>query len=125
MWLPVGDDADEEAPTEAPTALEPDVLRDSPEAYAGRVVAWSVQFISMERAESVRTDFFEGEPFLLARFGGGDGPFVYVAVPNDRLPEVEGLLPLERIDVTGRVRTGASSLTGAPIIELISLARSR
>jgi hypothetical protein len=125
VWLPVGDEADEEAPTEAPTALEPAVLRDSPEAYAGRVVAWSVQFISLERAESVRTDFFEGEPFLLTRFGGGDGPFVYVAVPNDRLPEVEGLLPLERIEVTGRVRTGASSLTGAPIIELISLARSR
>ena len=27
--------------------------------------------------------------------------------------------------VTGRVRTGASALTGAPIIDLISLARAR
>jgi hypothetical protein len=124
MWMPVGEDS-EAAPAEAQSAVEPEQLRGDPDAYAGRVVAWSVQFISLERAESVRTDFFEGEPFLLARYGGADGPFVYVAVPMERLPDVEGLLPLERIDVTGRVRTGASSLTGAPIIELISLERSR
>jgi hypothetical protein len=91
----------------------------------GRVVTWSVQFISVERAEAVRTDFFEGEPFLLTRFGGTEGPFVYVAVPPDRLVEVEGLVPLERIAITGRIRTGASVLTGTPIVDLLSLERSR
>jgi hypothetical protein len=125
MWMPVAADSDPDVPDEAPSALEPEQLRAEPDAHAGRVVSWSVQFISLERAESVRTDFFEGEPFLLTRFGGPDGPFVYVAVPTDRLSEVEGLVPLERIDVTGRVRTGASVLTGAPIIDLISLTRSR
>ena len=124
MWMPVGEDS-AAPPAEETTALGPEQLRGDPEGHAGRVVAWSVQFISLERAESVRTDFFEGEPFLLARFGGADGPFVYIAVPTERLPDVEGLLPLERIEVTGRVRTGASSLTGAPIIEMISLDRSR
>jgi hypothetical protein len=125
MWMPATTEVSAEAPAEEPSALEPDQLRAEPEAYAGRVVSWSVQFISLERAESVRTDFFEGEPFLLARFGGADGPFVYVAVPSDRISDVEGLVPLERIDVTGRVRTGASALTGAPIVDLISLARAR
>jgi hypothetical protein len=125
MWMPTATEPSSDEPVEEPTALEPDQLRAEPEAYAGRVVSWSVQFISLERAESVRTDFFEGEPFLLARFGGADGPFVYIAVPSDRLADVEGLLPLERVDVTGRVRTGASALTGAPIIDLISLARAR
>ena len=125
MWMPTTTESSTEAPVEEPTALEPDQLRAEPETYAGRVVSWSVQFISLERAESVRTDFFEGEPFLLARFGGADGPFVYIAVPSDRIADVEGLVPLERIDVTGRVRTGASALTGAPIIDLISLARAR
>jgi hypothetical protein len=37
---------------------------------------------------------------------------------------VEGLVPLERIRVTARVRTGASALTGTPIIDLLSLERS-
>ena len=125
MWMPAITEEATDAPVEEPTALEPDQLRAEPEAHAGRVVSWSIQFISLERAESVRTDFFEGEPFLLARFGGAEGPFVYIAVPADRLAEVEGLVPLERVDITGRVRTGASSLTGAPIIDLITLARAR
>jgi hypothetical protein len=96
-----------------------------PQAYVGRVVEWTLQFISLERAEAVRTDFFEGEPFLLTRFGGGDGPFIYVAIPGERLDDVEGLVPLEHISITGRIRTGGSALTGTPIVDLISIQRSR
>ena len=125
MWLPeteaaAGEPVDQPGEAEA---LAPETLSESPELYAGRVVSWTIQFISLERAEVVRTDFFEGEPFLLARFGGADGAFVYVAVAPERLADVEGLVPLEMLSVTGRVRTGASALTGAPIIDLISIDR--
>jgi hypothetical protein len=128
MWIPVQQGPQEGAEPVAdttPSALEPVDLSADPAAHVGRVVTWSVQFISVERAEAVRTDFFEGEPFLLTRFGGTEGPFVYVAVPPDRLVEVEGLVPLERIAITGRIRTGASVLTGTPIVDLLSLERSR
>jgi hypothetical protein len=126
MWLPeVGQAAEPIDEVSETVALEPDDLRLAPQAHAGRVVQWDLQFISLERAEVVRTDFFEGEPFLLARFGGANGPFVYVAVPSDRLTEVDGLVPLERISVIGRVRTGASALTGAPIVDLITIERLR
>jgi len=108
----------------SPSALVPDELTGDPSAHIGRVVSWSLQFISLERAEEIRTDFRRGEPFLLARFGGPEGPFVYVAVPPERLAEVEGIVPLERIRVTARIRTGASALTGTPIIDLLSLERS-
>lgn len=126
MWMPVATDAaeSEAVATVDPSALEPQDLMADPDAHAGRVVSWSIQFISLERAEAVRTDFFEGEPFLLARFGGTDGPFVYVAVAPDRLSEVEGLVPLEAVTITARVRTGASELTGAPIVDLIEVDRS-
>ncbi len=93
------------------------------ERHLGRGVRWTVQFISLERAEAVRTDFFEGEPFLLVRHGGPDGPFVYIAVPPDRISEVEGLTPLERITVTGRIRSVSSALTGTPIIDLLDIRR--
>ena len=128
MWLPAQFGAEEAGATDdllEPEALGPEDLRSDPDAYAGRVVAWTIQFISLERAEPVRTDFFEGEPFLLARFGGNDGPFVYVALSADRLPEAEGLMPLDELAITGRIRTGSSGLTGAPIIDLISLRISR
>ena len=54
--------------------------------------------------------------------GAGTG-FVYVAVPPERVGEVEGLIPLERIRVVGRIRTGAAALTGNPILDLLSLTR--
>lgn len=124
MWMPAAQEG-VASTDDSPLALEPADLADDPSAYAGRVVSWSLQFISLERAEAVRTDFFKGEPFLLARFGGADGPFVYVAVPNDRLADVEGLVPLELVSVVGRIRTGASALTGTPIVDLISIERLR
>jgi hypothetical protein len=122
VWLPPGGTAADAGP---PAALRPEELVREPSAHVGRVVVWELQFISLERAESIRTDFRRGEPFLLTRFGGPDGPFVYVAVPPDRLAETQGLVPLERISVTARVRTGASTLTETPIVDLLSLENTR
>ncbi len=123
MWQP--DTPVTEDGAEASTTLTPDDVAQEPEAFTGRVISWRLQFISQERAEAVRTDFFEAEPFLLCRFGGDGGPFVYVTVPPDRLAEVAGLVPLEFLSVTGRVRTGASALTGTPIVDLLSFERER
>jgi hypothetical protein len=123
-WLPAsGSPADSADSGTHP--LAPADLTGDPQRHRGRVVLWELQFVSLERAESVRTDFFEGEPFLLTRYGGPDGAFVYVAVPPDRVQEVQGIIPLERLAVTARIRTGASSLTGTPIIDLIQLERIR
>jgi hypothetical protein len=124
VWMPTG--AQGAAATETtPSTLTPQDLASNPESHAGRVVSWALQFISLERAEAIRTDFRQGEPFLLARYGGSDGPFVYVAVPPERVADVQGLVPLERLTVTARVRTGASSLTGSPIVDLLSFERAR
>lgn len=123
-WLPAREGA-AGAREEAPRALTPGELAADPQGHRGRMVSWELQFISLERAERVRTDFFEGEPFILARYGGPDGPFVYVAVPAGRTSEFQGLVPLERVRVTGRVRTGAAALTGTPIIDLVALERLR
>jgi SH3-like domain-containing protein len=96
-------------------------LRANPEQYVGRRVRWSVQFVSLKRAEAVRTEFYEGEPFILARPADESGGFVYIAVPPELLPQVELLDPLQIIEVLGRVRTGRSALMGVPILDLIAL----
>lgn len=123
-WMPRAEGA-AGGEAEAPGGLTPEELKAAPEAHRGRVVAWILQFVSLERAERVRTDFYEGEPFLLCRYGGPEGSFVYVAVPPERLTEVEGLVPLESLAVTGRVRTGSSALTGTPILDLLAMERVR
>lgn len=96
-------------------------LRANPGDYQGMRVRWTVQFVSLERAEPERTDFYEGEPFILARAPDpGDG-FVYLSVPPELLEAVEGLKPLETIDVLAQVRTGRSALMGVPVLDLLAL----
>ena len=96
----------------------------NPTAYDGRIVTWTLQFVSLEAAEAIRTDFYEGEPFLLTRpTDGRNTRFVYVAVPPESLGQAGGLTPLEEITVVGRLRTGSSSLTGSPVLDLVELRR--
>ena len=96
-------------------------LRANPQQYVGRRIRWSVQYVSLERAEAVRTDFYEGEPFILARPADRSQGFVYIAVPPELLPQVESLRSLQTLEVLGRVRTGRSALMGVPILDLIAL----
>ena len=101
-WLPPADSVSDMTVV----LVTPDQLAADPERYRGRLVSWELQFLSVEQAERIRTDFFEGEPFLLIRHAGGG--YVYVALTADRLAEAGTLLPLERITVVGRVRAPTS-----------------
>lgn len=101
--------------------ISPQVLAQNPDSFRGHLVEWTVQFISLEHAERIRTDFYEGEPFILARGPGSNAGFVYIAVPPDLLNRVNELQPLERIRVLARVRVGRSSLMNAPVLDLVRL----
>jgi len=124
-WLPLtaeGEDVD------APVLVDvsPSEVAAEPGTFRGRLVEWDLQFVSLERADKVRSDFYEGEPFLLTRTTGADAAiFVYVALPPERLSEVAELTPLERIRVIGRIRVGAATFTGSPIVDLLELRSGR
>ncbi|HEX7048964.1 MAG TPA: hypothetical protein VF188_02030 [Longimicrobiales bacterium] len=112
------------APTDSSgvlTDITPARLAESPETFRGRLIEWTVQFIALQRAEKIRSDFSEGEPFILARGPDTDPGFVYIAVPPDRLAEVEALRPLQRITVVARVRSARSPLMDAPVLDLVRL----
>ena len=96
-------------------------LRASPDDYIGVKVRWTIQFIALEYAEPERTDFYEGEPFILARAPDPADGFVYLTVPPELIPAVEGFDPLEVIDVLAVVRTGRSALMGVPVLDLLAL----
>jgi hypothetical protein len=98
-------------------------LRSEPERYRGMSVQWQIQFMALQRADSVRTDFQRGEPYILARDPGGEPGFVYIAVSGEQLAEVRRLSPLQRVEVVARVRNGRSPLTGHPVLELVELRR--
>jgi len=124
VWLPGGEavEGTEDAVVEG---LRPLDLTSDPERYVGRVVQLELQFISVERAERVRTDFYEGEPYLLTRSVDGERTFVYVAVPAADLEDMERFTPLETLRVVGRVRSGAAELTGNPVLDMLEVERVR
>lgn len=124
VWMPV--EVEEEDAQERSTVLTdatPADVAEDPESFQGRLVSWELQFVSRETAESIRTDFYEGEPYLLTRYAGRSSSFVYVAVSPDRLEALGELTPLERIRVVGRVRTAEAALTGGPVLDLVELER--
>jgi len=96
-------------------------LKANPDDYQGMRVRWTVQFISLEAAEPARIDFFEGEPFILARPPDSGEGFVYVAVPPELLPAAREIRPLQRIDILASIRTGRSTLMGVPVLDLLAL----
>ncbi|MBT8477813.1 MAG: hypothetical protein KJO06_02775 [Gemmatimonadetes bacterium] len=118
VWVPSTLPADSAVGS---AGLSPADVTANPDQYRGRQVRWRLQFVSVERAEPARSDFYEGEPFMLARAPDGEQGFVYVAVPPELLTEAEGLRPLQMIDVLARVRTGRSALMGVPVVDLIAL----
>lgn len=103
------------------TDLSLRALRENPELYRGRTVAWRVQFVAVQRADSLRTDFSPGEPYLLARDPDGEPGYVYIAVPQALLAEARRLVPLQQVEIVGRVRTGRSPLMGHPVLDLLEM----
>lgn len=107
-------------PDSAESAFDVADLRANPERFRGRRVEWTVRFVTLQRAEAIRTDFYEGEPYFLANPPGRTRDLVYVAVPPELLSTVQQLQDLQTIDIVARVRTGRSQ-TGVPILDLIAL----
>jgi len=96
-------------------------LRTDPQRYAGQVLRWTLQFISMQKADELRPEIPNGATYALARGPLPERGFVYVVVPEAKRPQLETLTPLATIQVTARVRTGRTRFLGNPVLDLISL----
>lgn len=120
VWTPSLTPEPESGPQEITEATVVEV-KGNPEAYQGKVVRWRLEYISMERADQFRADFYPGEPYLLTRSLDQERSFVYVALPPQEEGGASGLAPFEQITVIGRVRTGRSQLLGNPILDLVKL----
>lgn len=96
-------------------------LKANPDEYQSIRVHWTLQFIALEMAESERTDFYEGEPFILARTDDPSDGLIYIAVPPELLGAIQVIRPLQSIEILAQVRTGRSSLMGVPVLDLLAL----
>lgn len=99
--------------------VDPEVVELAPSGtFVGRSVTWTVEYVAVQTADEWRTDFRRGETFALARVPGGEGRYVYLALPERLAPRFRELAPFERIRVAGTIRTERSELTGNPILDV-------
>ncbi len=96
-------------------------LRAQPQRYVGQLLRWTLQFISLQRADELRPDIPAGATYFLARGPLPERGFVYVIVPEAKRPALDALTPLATVQVTARVRTGRSRFLGNPVVDLTSL----
>jgi hypothetical protein len=96
-------------------------LRAEPLRYAGQVLRWNLEFIAIQKADDLRPDLPSGSSYVLARGPLPERGFVYVVVPDNKLPALRALTPLVTMTITARVRNGRSRYLGNPVVDLISL----
>ena len=96
-------------------------LRAEPQRYAGQVVRWNLEFIAIQKADELRPDIPGGSSYVLARGPLPERGFVYVVVPDSKLPAFRALTPLVTMTITARVRNARSRYLGNPVVDLISL----
>lgn len=98
-------------------------LRLDPVGMRGRVVRWEVQVIGVQIADPLRRDLARDEPYLLAMGPSGENAVLYLAIPPSLLSEARAMAPLAKAVITARVRVGRSEPTGAPVLDLMSIAK--
>ncbi|HWC73220.1 MAG TPA: hypothetical protein VG454_04715 [Gemmatimonadales bacterium] len=96
-------------------------LRAEPQRYVGQVLRWRLQFIAIQKADELRPDIPSGASYVLARGPLPERGFVYIVVPETKLPAFRALTPLVEMQITARVRNGRSRYLGNPVVDLISL----
>lgn len=96
-------------------------LRANPDVFVGREVDWTLRFVAVQVADSVRSDFRPGEAFLLTRDPNGETGYVYVAVTPQQAAAARRFAPMQPFRMTGRIRVPRSPLMGHPIVDLVRL----
>jgi hypothetical protein len=106
------------------TRLSAADLRADPSGTRGVIVRWNVQVLSpIQRADPLRRELAENEPYDIARGPDAESALLYLAIPPSMVEAVASIAPLTGVVITGRVRTGRSSPVGVPILDLVSIVR--
>jgi hypothetical protein len=106
------------------TRLSAADVRADPDGTRGVIVRWNVQVLSpIQRADVLRRELAENEPYVIARGPDSESALLYLAIPPSMVDAVSAIAPLTSAVVTARIRTGRSSPVGVPILDLISIVR--
>jgi hypothetical protein len=96
-------------------------LRTRPQEYEGKLVQWTLQYLSLATADELRPEIPDGQRYLLTRGPLPEAGFVYVTLSATQQRQAEQLPPLAQIVVVAKVRNGRSKYLGNPVVDLVEM----
>jgi hypothetical protein len=96
-------------------------VRARPEEFEGRLLQWTLQFVSLQTSDGLRQEIPDGQPYMLARGPVPEAGFVYVLLNATQAAEVERMSALVEIVMLVRVRVGRSRYLANPVVELVEM----
>jgi hypothetical protein len=96
-------------------------LRTRPQEYEGKLVLWTLQYLSVATADELRPEIPSGQRYLLARGPLPEAGFVYVTLTDAQSREAAQLTPLSQIVVVAKIRNGRTRYLGNPVVDLVEL----
>jgi hypothetical protein len=103
------------------TGLTAAELRTRPQDYEGKLVQWTLQFLSIATADELRPEIPNGQRYLLTRGPLPEAGFVYVTLTAAQQRLAEQLPPLAQLVVVAKIRNGRSKYLGNPVVDLVEM----
>jgi len=95
------------------------MVREDPDRFVGQRVTWRLHFLAHQEGDDLRPEIPKGAPYLLTRGPLPETGFVYVMLNREQRSALEGLEPLDEIQIEGIIRAGRTRYLPTPVVELL------
>ena len=96
-------------------------VRANPTRYIGQMVEWRLQFVAIQRADELRPEIPQGQPYLLARGPLPEPGFVYVVLPSNMVQQFEAVPALKELTIRGTIRSASTKYLPTPVLDLVEV----
>jgi len=108
--------------TRAAPTITGEMVRANPDRYVGQRVTWRLHFLAHQLGDDLRPEIPKGAPYLLTRGPLPETGFVYVTLSREQRDALQGLEPLDEIQIEGIIRAGRTRYLPTPVVELVGVA---
>jgi|CXWL01.1.fsa_nt_gi SH3-like domain-containing protein len=103
-------------PDGGPSAAD---IRANPDRYLGQTVEWTIQVLSIQKADELRPELPPGQPYVLARGPIPETGFVYLVVSAKDAELFRAMEPLAKLRIRATIRAGRSRFLPTPVLTFV------
>ncbi|MBL0179421.1 MAG: hypothetical protein IPP98_09900 [Gemmatimonadetes bacterium] len=94
-------------------------IRANPDRYLGQTVEWTIQILSIQKADELRPELPPGQPYVLARGPIPETGFVYLVVSAKDAEQFRAMEPLAKLRIRATIRAGRSRFLPTPVLTFV------